>query len=65
MGVVERSEAAKSIGQVTHLVTIRGRACKPTPAKRFKWGLRILEIVGPMDYDERGIEVRVLCRERA
>lgn len=69
LGVVERAEAARKTGECTHMVTIRGRHLQPTSAKRFVWydhrvaRDRILEIVGVMDYDERGQEMRVLCKE--
>jgi len=69
LGVVERAEAARKYGEVTHLVRLRGRHLKLSAAKRFVYedprvdADRILEIVGIMDYDERGRELRVMCKE--
>lgn len=69
LGVVERVEAGKQWGEVTHQVVIRGRHLEPTSAKRWRWHDykvgrdRFLQIVGVMDYDERGREVRMVCKE--
>lgn len=69
LGAQERIEASRQYGEVTHLVTVRGRHVTPTPAKRWKWvdrksaTTRYLEIVGVMDWDEKGHEVRSMCRE--
>ena len=68
LGVSERTEAAKLVGEATHLVTVRGLEAKITPDKRFVFsdmmGDHILEVVGEMNYDMASFEVRVMCRER-
>jgi len=69
LGATERVEAGRQYGEVSHMVTVRGRYLDPTPAKRWRWHdprvgrTRYLEIVGVMDWDERGKEIRCMCRE--
>jgi len=69
LGVMERSEAAKLVGQATHLVTVGGLEGEFTPEKRFLFtdynGVQhTLEIVGAMDWDCMAVDVRIQCRER-
>lgn len=70
LGVVERTEAAKLVGEATHLVTVRGLQVEPTPADRFEFRdelrgtVQTFEVIGSQNWDFRSHEVRVLCRER-
>lgn len=69
LGAVERQEAERKHGECTHQITIRGRHLLPTPAKRFVWydhrveRDRVFEIVGVIDFDELGVELRNVCKE--
>ena len=63
LGVVERSQAGGVMAEATHLITMRAASADVTPRKRIRFGSRIFEVVGQMDYDERNIELRVLAKE--
>lgn len=58
----ELLRADQTIGEVTHRVRCRHRA-SITERARFLFGSRVLEIVGVMDEDERGVWIECICRE--
>lgn len=63
LGVVEAQEAAKQVGNVSHMVTLRAPGLSVGPEKRIRFGTRIFEVVGQMNWDERGERLQVTCRE--
>lgn len=59
----ERLAADALAGQLTHEVWVRHRAAV-TPAMRFLFGSRILDIRAVIDAEGRGYRLKCLCRER-
>lgn len=59
----ERIAADALAGQLTHEVWVRHRA-GVTPAMRFLFGSRILDIRAVIDAEGRGYRLKCLCRER-
>ena len=70
LGVVERQEAAKSTGNASHQAVIRAYGVRVTPKHRIRYydaqedRYRLFEIVGTLNFDERNIEKRILCKEQ-
>lgn len=65
LGVIEQVQAQKTVGNVSHIVEFRAPQIDPSPEKRIIFGERVFEVIGQMDWDERNIRVRVMCKEIA
>ena len=64
LSVREQNEALRTVGTVSHQVTVRSLGISVTTRKRFKFGARYLNVVGAYDYDEAGVFTRVFCMEK-
>ena len=60
---LERYEADRLAGRITHQVSLRYRA-GVAPAMRFRKGTRIFHIVSAIDVEERKRWLTCLCEER-
>lgn len=63
LSVTEGVEAQKQVGSVSHKITLRAPGLDVGPEKRIKFGDRIFEVVGQMNWDERGEMLQVMCKE--
>lgn len=55
--------AAKQVhAELTHIITVRG-PLDVRPDMRLRLGSRVFDIIAVMDFEERHMEIKILCKE--